>query len=64
MAAMVENRQFPFEYQIICELKIRTNFEDEEEEEKHTSALDDGGDGGKAPNICCESSISFALSDL
>lgn len=29
-----------------------------------TSALDDGGDGGNAPNICCESSISLALSDL
>lgn len=31
---------------------------------KLTSALDSGGDGGNAPNICCESSISLALSDL
>lgn len=29
-----------------------------------TSALEDGGDGGRAPNMCCESSISLALSDL
>lgn len=36
----------------------------EEEWKKLTSALEEGGDGGKAPKICWESSISLALSDL
>lgn len=51
-------RRFPF-----GKTKFKSCLDIMQIQKSLTSALDDGGDGS-GPNMCCESNISFELSDL